>query len=277
MVPSSLSLIPSERPVRGRLGCTMDVVTWNVNSLRARLPRVLPWLEARRPEVVCLQETKVEDDKFPLEPLEELGYEVVFHGQKTYNGVAILSRVGIEDVIRGMGDGEEDERRVIAATVGGSLRVLNVYVVNGEAVGSPKYEHKLAWLERLHDFVDATYHPEEELVVCGDFNITFDDRDVLDPRAWRDKVLCSDPERDGLAQLMSCGLKDALRAHDESGGIYTWFDFRSRGFDRGAGLRIDHFLLSKSALERCTGVTVDLEERGREKPSDHAPVIAHLD
>lgn len=254
-----------------------DLVTWNVNSLRARLPRVIAWLAAKRPDVVCLQETKVQDDLFPREPLEELGYEVAIHGRKTYNGVAILSRVGLEDVTRGMGDGAEDERRVIGATVGGGLRVLNVYVVNGESVGSPKYAHKLEWMGRLHDYVDATYHPSEELVVCGDYNCTFDDRDVHDPVAWRGRVLCSEPERDALAQLMSCGLHDALRAREDRGGIYTWWDFRTRGFDRNDGLRIDHFLMSPPALARCRGVTVDVEERGGEKPSDHAPVVARLD
>lgn len=270
------SLLPRSHPATA----AMRIATWNVNSIRARLPRVLDWLDRRRPEVVCLQETKCLDERFPRAEIEELGYEVAVHGQKTYNGVAILSRAGLADVVRGFpDDGEEAEARVIGASVG-DLMVLDLYVVNGKEVGSDKYAYKLDWLRRLHDFIDGHYPSSggrlaQKLVVTGDFNITFDDRDVYDPDGWRGKILCSDPERDALAQVMALGLSDAFRKFEPEGGHYTWWDFRTRGFERGnRGLRIDHFLCSDEALAACTGVEIDLEARGGEKPSDHAPVIA---
>ena len=255
----------------------VDIVTWNVNSLRARLPRVLPWLEAEKPDVVCFQETKVVDGLFPREPFEDLGYQVVTHGQKTYNGVAILSKVGIEDIFTGFPDDEPGaEARVLGAIVGGDVMLLNLYVVNGREVGDPKYAYKLKWLEQLHDLVDERYDMSEKVVLTGDFNITFDDRDVHDPDAWRDKVLCSEPERDALARIMGCGFSDAFRKHNEEPGQYTWWDFRSRGWQRKAGMRIDHFLMSPPALDACTSVHVALEARDGPKPSDHAPVVARM-
>lgn len=254
----------------------MDIVTWNVNSLRARMPRVLEFLETRQPDVVCLQETKVVDDLFPAEPLEALGYQIAYHGQKTYNGVAILSKVGLENVAKGMpDDGEDAEARVIAATVGDVL-LLNLYVVNGKQVGDVKYEHKLDWMVRVASYIQDEFPVTEKVVVTGDFNVTFDDRDVHDPDAWRDKILCSTPERDALAYMMQPGLVDAFRHFESEGGHYTWWDFRTRGFARGQGLRIDHFLVSEPALAAATGVRVDLEARDGEKPSDHAPVILTL-
>jgi len=260
----------------------MRIATWNVNSVRARLPRVLPWLAERQPDVVCLQETKCVDEQFPRAEIEELGYSVLTYGQKTYNGVAILSRRGLEAEVRGFpDDGPDADKRVLGATIGDVL-VLNLYVVNGKEVGSDKYAYKLDWLQRLHDFIDGHYPSKggrlaEKVVVTGDFNITFDDRDIHDPDDWRDKILCSEPERDALAQVMGLGLSDALRKFDQGPGHFTWWDFRSRGFERGnRGLRIDHFLMSDAALEACTGVEVDMEARAGEKPSDHAPVIATL-
>ena len=254
----------------------MDIVTWNVNSLRARMPRVLEFLEERRPDVVCLQETKVVDELFPAEPLEELGYQIARHGQKTYNGVAILSRQGVEGVVRGFPDDPEDaDRRVLGATVG-DVMVLNLYVVNGKSVGDVKYDHKLRWMGRVAELVKSRYPVTEKVVVTGDFNVTFDDRDVYDPDGWRDKILCSAPEREALAAIMEPGLVDALRHFDDSEGIYTWWDFRTRGYQRKQGLRIDHFLVSEPALAAATGVEVDLARREGEKPSDHAPVILTL-
>ena len=257
----------------------MKIATWNVNSVRARLPRLLPWLADRRPDVVCLQETKCVDEAFPREPIEELGYSIETFGQKTYNGVAILSLHGVENVIRGLPDDSPDaERRVIGATIG-DLMILNLYVVNGREVGCDKYRHKLDWLERLRDFVDGEYPSSggklaEKLILTGDFNITFDDRDVYDPDAWRGKILCSDPERDALASLMGLGLTDAFREFEQGEGHYTWWDFRTRGFPRNHGLRIDHFLMSEAAIGACSAVEVDRETREGEKPSDHAPVVA---
>ena len=256
----------------------MNIVTWNVNSVRARLPRVLDWLSERSPDVVLLQEIKCLDEQFPREEIEDLGYQVETHGQKTYNGVAILSKHRIEEVVRGFGEEEElgSGARAIGALIEG-VRVLDLYVVNGKEVGDPKYELKLKWLEKLRAHLEAEYDPSEPVVITGDFNVTFDDRDVYDPDAWREKILCSTPEREALMKLVELGYDDALRVHTEEGGIYTWWDFRTRGYSRDAGLRIDHFLMSPPALERCTSVWVDREAREGEKPSDHAPVWAELD
>ena len=257
----------------------MRVATWNVNSIRARLERVLHWLEEHRPDVLCLQETKVVDADFPREPLEELGYSVEVYGQRTYNGVAILALQGLEDVRHGLAgvDDERFGRRVIGATVG-DLMVVCAYVVNGERVGSPKFDAKLEWLGHLARHVRETFDTRNEKVcLCGDFNVTFDDRDVWDPERWRERVLCSTPEREALARVLEGGLADAFRRFHEEGGHYTWWDYRTRGFQRGQGLRIDHFLLSEPALAACRGVEVDTRARGGEKPSDHAPVIATFD
>ena len=254
----------------------MDIVTWNVNSLRARMPRVIEFLSSRKPDVLCLQETKVVDELFPLEPLEELGYSAAFHGQKTYNGVAILSRDGLTDVMRGMPDDEDDEQaRVIGATVG-DVMILNLYVVNGKEVGDAKYTYKLDWMQRVTRLIEERYDMGEKVVVTGDFNVTFDDRDVYDPEKWRDKIHCSQAERDALAAMMEPGLRDAFRHFEPEGGHYTWWDFRTRGFQRGNGLRIDHFLVSDPALSAASGVRIDLDMRAGEKPSDHAPVVLSL-
>jgi exodeoxyribonuclease-3 len=254
----------------------MRIATWNVNSVRARLPRVVEWLEKKKPDVVCIQETKCVDDCFPREPIEEAGYQMVTFGQKTYNGVAILARQRIEDVQRGIGDVEDDaEARVISATVG-DVMFVNLYVVNGREVGAERYHYKLDWLGRVRKYLDMRFNNQEKVVVTGDFNVTFDDRDVYDPVAWREKILCSTPEREALAGVMGWGLKDAFRKFHEEGGHYTWWDFRTMGFKRGQGLRIDHLLMSPAAFETCTSVEIDLGARGGEKPSDHAPVIAEL-
>ncbi len=255
----------------------MRIATWNVNSVRARLERLLPWLTETRPDVVCLQETKCVDEAFPREPIEELGYSIALSGQKTYNGVAILSKRPIEDVRCGFGMAEFDEEaRVISATVD-DVMLVNCYVVNGREVGHERYDYKLRWLGALREFLLAGFPMDEKVVVCGDFNITFDDRDVYDPERWRERILCSTPERETLAHVMDIGLADALRKHTDETGVFTWWDFRRRGFERGnRGLRIDHFLMSPPAFEACTAVDVDTDARAGAKPSDHAPVIATL-
>lgn len=254
----------------------MKIATWNVNSIRARLPRVLPWLESRRPDVVCLQETKVVDEDFPRDEIERLGYSIECYGQKTYNGVAVLSRLPLEDPLRGFpGDGEDAERRVLGVTVG-DYRILNLYVVNGQRVGSPAFERKLTWLATLRELLAERYAKAQRLILCGDFNITFDDRDVYDPDAWRERILCSTPEREALANVMDFGLVDAFRRFHEEGEHFTWWDYRTRGWRRNRGLRIDHFLMTPSAMDACSGVEIDREARDGEKPSDHAPVIADL-
>ncbi len=256
----------------------MRIATWNVNSVRARLERLLPWLEDCAPDVVCLQETKCQDHQFPREPIEELGYQIAALGQKTYNGVAILSRHPLEDVSTGFGIERFDgEARVIGATIR-DVMVLNVYVVNGREVGCEKYDYKLEWLAALREHLVEAYPMDEKVLVTGDFNITFDDRDVWDPKRWHGKILCSTPEREALAALVATGLHDSLRKFTEESGHFTWWDFRTRSFEKGnRGLRIDHFLLSSPALEACTAHEVDLDARAGKKPSDHAPVIVTLE
>lgn len=256
----------------------MRIATWNVNSVRARLERLLPWLADRQPDVVCLQETKCIDEKFPREEIEDAGYQVALHGQKTYNGVAILSKKPIEDVTRGVGIERFDkDARVIGATVE-DVMVLCVYVVNGHEVGHPRYDYKLEWLGALRDFIVDRFPMDEKVSVCGDFNVTFDDLDVYDPERWRGRILCSGPERKALTDLCETGLQDGLRPFHPEGGVYTWWDYRRRGFEKGnRGLRIDHHLLSPSAMACCSGVEVDFEARAGVRPSDHAPVIATLE
>lgn len=252
----------------------MRIATWNVNSIRARLPRVTAWLARQRPEVVCLQETKVEDALFPAEAFADLGYHCLTYGQKTYNGVAILSLPQPVDVVRGFpGEGVEPGKRFLAATLGG-VRVVNVYVPNGGDVGLPAYHAKLAWLKALRAWLEATADPRSELVLCGDFNVAPDDRDVWDPEAWRGRILFSEPEKEALRQLLAWGLVDTLRQLHPEGGIFTWWDYRAGAFHRGWGLRIDHILASAPLAARCQEVLVDRDERKGDKPSDHAPLIA---
>lgn len=255
----------------------MRIATFNVNSVRARLPRLLPWLQLHKPDILCLQETKVVDEQFPREPLEDEGYNLLVHGQKTYNGVAILATRRMEAVVKGFPDDHEDaDRRVIGCTIG-DLMVLNLYVPNGQEVGAPKFHYKLDWMKRLRRFLDSHYNPREKLVVTGDFNITFDDRDVYDPEGLRESIHCSTPEREALAHITDFGLVDALRRFHEEPGIYTWWHHRAAAFQRNRGLRIDHFLLTAPAMEACTAVTVDRNERVGPGASDHAPVLLDLD
>ena len=252
----------------------MRIATWNVNSVRARLPRLLAWLDRKRPDVVALQETKVVDGEFPAAELAEVGYRCAVFGQKTYNGVAILSREEAVETVRGLpGDAADADRRLLAATVAG-VRVVSVYVPNGKEVGHPAWEAKLIWLDRLREWLAATTTPTAPLVVCGDFNIAPDDRDVWDVAQWSGQNLFSEPEKERFRRLLGWGLVDTLRRLHGEGGIYTWWDYRAGAFHRGWGLRIDHVLATASLAERCTGVEVDREERKGEKPSDHAPVIA---
>jgi exodeoxyribonuclease-3 len=255
----------------------MKLVTWNVNSVRARLERVVGFLRKASPDVACLQETKVVDGDFPVEPFRELGYHAAIHGQKTYNGVAILSREPATDVVRGMQDGDPDaEARLLAATVAG-VRVVDVYVPNGQEVGSPKYDFKLRWLARLRAFLDKSCRADQPLVVCGDFNVAPEDRDVWDAEKWRDQVLFSEPEKTALKKVQEFGLVDALREKNQEPGVYTWWDYRMGAFHRGWGLRIDHFLMTPALAGRQRAVTVDRDERKGQNPSDHAPVVAEFE
>jgi len=253
------------------------IATWNVNSVRARLDRVVGWLDSARPDVACLQETKVVDADFPRAAFEASGWRVVTHGQKTYNGVAIVAREEPADVVRGMGDGDPDaEARLLAATVGG-VRLVDVYVPNGQEVGSAKYAYKLRWLARLRAFLDQHARADAPLVVCGDFNIAPDDRDVWDPAKWKDQCLFSEPEKAALREVQAFGLDDALRLKHDEPGLFTWWDYRMGAFHRGWGLRIDHFLVTKSVAARLRSVTIDREARKGEGPSDHAPVVMEIE
>jgi len=255
----------------------MRIATWNVNSIRARVERLVPWLAEARPEIVLLQETKCLDEQFPREPIEELGYQIAQVGQKSYNGVAILARDRIEDVRVGLGDERfERESRVLSAQVGEWL-VASVYAINGQAVGHERYHDKLAWFAALRAHLAERFPLSEKVVVGGDLNVTRDDLDVHDPRLWHERILCSTPEREALRSLFELGLEDALRRFHPAGGVYTWWDHYTRAFERGnKGLRIDYLLLSPPALASCTAVEVDLAARRGLKPSDHAPVVATI-
>ncbi|GAB4148835.1 MAG: exodeoxyribonuclease III [Planctomycetota bacterium] len=253
----------------------MKITTWNVNGVRARLTHVIDFLREHRPDVLCLQETKVKDEQFPREPLEDEGYNIECFGQKGYNGVAILARHGIEDVVRGLpGDGDDAERRVLGCIVE-DFMILDLYVPNGQDVGTEKYRHKLEWFERLGRFLDERYATDrEKIVVVGDFNVALEDRDVHDPDGWRERILCSTPEREAMRRILGRGLDDALRLHREEGGIYTWWHYRAGAAAKDEGLRLDYVLTSPPASAVCEDVIVHRETRLARSPSDHAPVTA---
>lgn len=253
----------------------MKIASWNVNSLNVRLPHLLDWLRLRAPDIVALQETKLEDARFPDAALAEAGYRSVFAGQKTYNGVAILSRAPAQDVQVGIPGFDDEQRRVIAATVD-DLRIVDLYVVNGKAVGDEKYEYKLRWLAAVQAWLAEELRRYPDLVVLGDFNIAPDDRDVHDPAAWHEQILCSTPERDALRALLDLGLHDSHRLHSDAAGEFSWWDYRAAGFRRNLGLRIDLVLLSGTLRARCTAAGIDREPRTWERPSDHAPVWVEL-
>ena len=254
----------------------MRVASWNVNSIRVRLPQVLEWLRTRRPDVLGLQETKVPDDGFPAEALAEAGYRAVWHGQKTYNGVALLTRTAPTDVVRGLTDYADDQRRVVGATVGG-VRIYNVYAPNGQAVGSDKYAYKLEWFAALRAQLAREFERHAALLVMGDFNVAPEDRDVHDPAAWKGSVLVSPQERAALASITGLGLSDSFRLFEQPEGSFSWWDYRAAAFRRNRGLRIDLQLVSECLARSCRQATVDREPRGWDRPSDHAPVWAEFD
>ena len=254
----------------------MKLATWNVNSLKVRLPHVLDWLAAQQPDVLCLQETKLEDRVFPAAELAAAGYQSVCHGQKTYNGVAILSRQPLHDVRRAIDGLDDPQARLIAATVGG-LRVVCGYFPNGQAVGSDKYAYKLRWLAALREQLEGELAATPELVLLGDFNIAPEDRDVHDPAAWRDQILCSDAERAAFADLIGLGLKDAFRLFEQAERTFSWWDYRMMAHQRNMGLRIDHILVGEVLAGRCRACSIDRAPRRLERPSDHAPVVVEID
>ena len=253
----------------------MKLATWNVNSLKVRLPHLTDWLARAQPDIVCLQELKTEDAKFPRAEIEATGYQAAFSGQKTYNGVAILARDAMLDVSAGIPDFQDEQKRVIAATVDG-VRVICVYCPNGQAVGSEKYAYKLRWFAALKEYLAAELQRHPRLAVAGDFNVAPEDRDVHDPKAWEGQVHVSAPERMAWRALLELGLKDSFRLFEQPEKIYSWWDYRMVGFRRNAGLRIDQILVSAELEKRCTACSVDKEPRKLERPSDHAPVVAEF-
>jgi len=253
----------------------MRVASWNINSLRKRQDRLFAWLEANKPDIVCLQETKCPDEQFPVLALQAAGYHSVYYGEKSYNGVAILSKNESRDVRPSLCDEVVDpQARVIAATVS-NIRVFSVYAPNGRAVGSPAYDYKINWYGRLR----ACLSKEEsaDLIVCGDFNVAPEDVDVHDPELWRGAIMCSNGERTAFRQLCEGSLKDTLRLHHKEGGLFSWWDYRMLSFPKNSGLRIDAILANKSLARRCAAAGIDRELRKGKEPSDHAPVWAEFD
>lgn len=253
-------------------GSFMKIATWNVNSLRVRLPQLTTWLASNPVDVIALQETKVPDEGFPHAQVAALGYHVVASGQKSYNGVAILSKQPIEDVVRDMPGYTDEQKRVLTATIGG-VRIVNVYVPNGQSIESPKYQYKLVWLQALRLFLRDELARHPQLVVLGDYNIAPEDRDVHDPAAWEGQVLVSEPERAELRALLELGLVDVYRRFSQPENDFSWWDYRTFAFRRNRGLRIDLLLTSRALTENCDACHIDKVPRSWERPSDHAPVV----
>ena len=255
----------------------MVVASWNVNSIRARLDRVLGWLESAKPDVLCMQELKVEEKEYPFDAFTRLGYHSYVHCQKTYNGVGIVSRVPMQDVACAIADDVEDpQARVIAATLAG-VRIVCCYVPNGQSVGSDKYRYKMEWMKRFRAHLDRTYRPDQHLLLCGDFNVAPEDRDVHDPRTWQNTTLFHPTAREALEHVRGFGFVDAFRMHHAEPGFYSWWDYRMLAFPRNRGLRIDHVFLTEPLAKHCTACEMDREARKGTLPSDHIPVVATLD
>jgi exodeoxyribonuclease III len=259
-------------PNRGKL---MKLATWNVNSLKIRLPQLLDWLGEHQPDVACLQEIKLEDEKCPLSELDGVGYHCLVSGQKTYNGVAILSKQPGDDVVKGIPGFDDQQKRVVSASLGG-VRVVSAYVPNGQSVDSDKYRYKLCWLEKFRDWLIAELDRYPMLAVLGDYNIAPEDRDVHDPAAWEGNVMVSPPERKAFQELLTLGFRDSFRLFEQPEKSYTWWDYRMLAFRRNMGLRIDHILLSPMLAESCRSCVIHRYVRKLERPSDHAPVVAEI-
>lgn len=253
----------------------MKLATWNVNSLNVRLPHLLDWLQQNPIDVICLQETKQEDSKFPYDALKLAGYHAVHDGQKTYNGVAILSTLPITEVAYGIAGFDDEQKRVISATING-VRVVCVYVVNGQAVDSDKYAYKMRWLNALNAWLAEELKKYPQLMLLGDYNIAPDDRDCHDPKAWEGQVLVSPKERAHFQELLALGLHDSFRLFEQDAGHYSWWDYRMAGFRRNLGMRIDHILVSDALKPQCKSCVIDKAPRKLERPSDHTPVILEI-
>jgi len=257
----------------------MKIATWNVNSLKVRLPQVRDWLRVNPVDALCLQELKLADEHFPLDAFTELGYHASWAGQKTYNGVAIVSRQPAQAVVRNIPGFDDPQRRVVAVTLAspiGDVRLVCAYCPNGQAVGSDKYAYKLDWFRALHDWLQQELTQNPRLAVLGDYNVAPNDEDVHDPEKWVGQILVSDPERQAFQALLHLGLKDAFRLFEQAPKSFSWWDYRQLGFRRNAGLRIDHILLSAPLAAACTACMIDKTPRANEQPSDHAPVVATL-
>lgn len=253
----------------------MKIATWNVNSLKVRLPQVLEWLAVHEPDVLALQEIKQVNEAFPQDVFTEAGYQSIANGQKTYNGVATICRDEPKDPVTDFPDFEDPQRRVLATTIRG-VRIVDLYVPNGQAVGTEKYDYKLTWLRALRDYLCDELKKHKRLVVVGDFNIAPADEDVYDPEGWGDAILCSGPERDGLREVIKLGMSDVFRQFDQPDKSFSWWDYRTAGFRRNAGLRIDLILASTAMARVCRASYIDKEPRSWERPSDHAPVVAEF-
>jgi len=253
----------------------MRIASWNVNSLKVRLPQVLDWLAKHRPDALCLQELKLEDANFPKAELEAAGYSAAYSGQKTYNGVAILSREPAANIVYGIAGFDDPQRRVISADLAG-VRLVCAYVPNGQSLDSDKYQYKLNWLAAFATWLERELAAHAHVAVLGDYNIAPEDRDVHDPKAWEGHVLVSPPERDAFRRLIDLGFKDSFRLFEQPEKSFSWWDYRMNGFRRNLGLRIDHILLSPGLSAGCANCTIDLEPRRHERPSDHAPVVAEI-
>lgn len=252
----------------------IKIATWNVNSLRVRLNQVLEWLKNNSPDVLALQETKVPDEEFPLEEIQKLGYSVSYSGQKAYNGVAFITKKPVFDRVTDIPGFDDPARRILGVTYEG-MRIFNLYVPNGESVGTPKYHYKLNWLQKVKAHLESELSQHSHCIILGDFNIAPDHRDVHDPVLWEGRLLCSDSERQMLASIVDSGFVDCFRIHSEE-KHYTWWDYRLNAFKRNLGLRIDHIFASGALRQKCTQCYIDKTPRGHERPSDHAPVIAEF-
>ena len=251
------------------------IATWNVNSLRVRLAQVLQWLQTEQPDVLALQETKLSDENFPITEINDAGYQVVFNGQKTYNGVATISKQATTEVLKKFPDYDDSQRRVLCTNILG-INIVNLYIPNGAEVDSDKYRYKLAWLSHLQTFTHQLLQQNKPVILLGDFNIAPEDQDVHDPAAWEGKVLVSPPERSEFQKLINQGLVDSFRLFTQDEKSFSWWDYRMAGFRRNHGMRIDHILASNQLAEKCIACYIDRIPRGWERPSDHTPVLAEF-
>ena len=255
----------------------MKIASWNVNSLRVRLPQVLSWLQETNVDILGIQETKVEDDSFPINEIKEAGFFCEYIGQKTYNGVTTISKIPSNESVKLINGKEQDQKRFLATRYGDDLTVLNLYVVNGHEVGSDKYEYKLAWLKEVKNFIKKDIKKTKYYLILGDFNIAPGSEDIYDPKAWEGKILCSAKERSSLKNILDLGFKDSFRLFDQEKELYSWWDYRTGAFRRNRGLRIDLILTNEALSKKCTSSYIDLSPRKNERPSDHAPVVSVFD